>query len=246
MLVVQNVTKAYRSGFKRQKRQIVRDVSFQCERGQSIAIIGASGSGKSTLARMLLGIEKPDTGTVRLDGEDVHHRHVRAGRMSVVFQNYQSSLHPYFNVRQILTEALRQCDTPIKDKEAHMVALLDSVGLSAAYMNKYPQMMSGGEAQRVAIARAVMTKPDYLVLDEAISALDMSIQSQILDLLMMLRDRYQLSLIFITHDIQAAVYLCEDLIIFNEGQIQECLNRHQLKGLKHHYTRELFEKQLMS
>ncbi|EIA4827495.1 ATP-binding cassette domain-containing protein, partial [Staphylococcus pseudintermedius] len=106
--------------------------------------------------------------------------------------------------------------------------------------------MSGGEAQRVAIARAVITNPDYIVLDEAISALDMSIQSQILDLLTTLRDKYQLSLIFITHDIQAAVYLCEDLIIFNDGQIQERLNRHQLKTLQNDYTRELFEKQFMN
>ncbi|EJD8481502.1 ABC transporter ATP-binding protein [Staphylococcus pseudintermedius] len=246
MLEVQNVTKSYRSGVKRQKRQIVKQVSFQCSKGQSIAIIGESGSGKSTLARMILGIEKPDTGTVMLDGQPVCKRHTRLGKMSVVFQDYKSSLHPYFNVRQILNEALSQCDTPVDDKEAHMTALLERVGLSAAFLNKYPQMMSGGEAQRVAIARAVITNPDYIVLDEAISALDMSIQSQILDLLTTLRDKYQLSLIFITHDIQAAVYLCEDLIIFNDGQIQERLNRHQLKALQNDYTRELFEKQFMN
>ncbi|MCE5774172.1 ABC transporter ATP-binding protein [Staphylococcus pseudintermedius] len=246
MLEVQNVTKSYRSGVKRQKRQIVKQVSFQCSKGQSIAIIGESGSGKSTLARMILGIEKPDTGTVMLDGQPVCQRHTRLGKMSVVFQDYKSSLHPYFNVRQILNEALSQCDTPVDDKEAHMTALLERVGLSAAFLNKYPQMMSGGEAQRVAIARAVITNPDYIVLDEAISALDMSIQSQILDLLTTLRDKHQLSLIFITHDIQAAVYLCEDLIIFNDGQIQERLNRHQLKTLQNDYTRELFEKQFMN
>lgn len=246
MLEVRNVTKAYRSGVKREKRPIVQGVSFQCDKGQSIAIIGESGSGKSTLARMLLGIEKPDSGEVLLDGKAVHHRNVRRGRMSVVFQNYKSSLHPYFNVRQILNEACRQCETPVQNKEAYMISLLNSVGLSAEYLDQYPQMMSGGEAQRVAIARAVMTKPDYIVLDEAISALDMSIQSQILDLLMTLRDTYQLSLIFITHDIQAAVYLCEDLIIFNGGQIQERLNRHQLKTIKNDYTRELFDKQLMN
>ncbi|MFH0716281.1 ABC transporter ATP-binding protein [Staphylococcus delphini] len=246
MLEVQNVTKSYRSGIKRQKRQIVKQVSFQCSKGQSIAIIGESGSGKSTLARMILGIEKPDSGTVMLDGQPVYQRDARLGKVSVVFQDYKSSLHPYFNVRQILNEALSQCDTSVDDKEAHMTALLERVGLSAAFLNKYPQMMSGGEAQRVAIARAVITNPDYIVLDEAISALDMSIQSQILDLLTTLRDKYQLSLIFITHDIQAAVYLCEDLIIFNDGQIQERLNRHQLKDLQNDYTRELFEKQFMN
>ena len=127
-----------------------------------------------------------------------------------------------------------------------MVDLLKSVGLDAQYLDKYPQMMSGGEAQRVAIARAISTKPDYIVLDEAISALDMSIQSQILDLLIHLRDVHQLSFIFITHDIQAAVYLCEDLVIFNDGQIQERLNRDTLNNVQHAYTRELFAKQFMN
>ncbi|BAS47056.1 oligopeptide transporter ATPase subunit [Staphylococcus schleiferi] len=246
MLEVQNVTKSYRSGERRRKRQIVKSVSLKCDKGQSIAIIGESGSGKSTLARMILGIEKPDSGKVLLNGRDVCHRQVRLGKMSVVFQDYKSSLHPYFNVRQILREALRQCESPVNDKEAYMVDLLKSVGLDAQYLDKYPQMMSGGEAQRVAIARAISTKPDYIVLDEAISALDMSIQSQILDLLIHLRDVHQLSFIFITHDIQAAVYLCEDLVIFNDGQIQERLNRDTLNNVQHAYTRELFAKQFMN
>ncbi|WP_415427077.1 ABC transporter ATP-binding protein [Staphylococcus borealis] len=246
MLEVQNVTKSYRSGERRRKRQIVKSVSLKCDKGQSIAIIGESGSGKSTLARMILGIEKPDSGKVLLNGRDVCHRQVRLGEMSVVFQDYKSSLHPYFNVRQILREALRQCESPVNDKEAYMVDLFKSVGLDAQYLDKYPQMMSGGEAQRVAIARAISTKPDYIVLDEAISALDMSIQSQILDLLIHLRDVHQLSFIFITHDIQAAVYLCEDLVIFNDGQIQERLNRDTLNNVQHAYTRELFAKQFMN
>lgn len=245
MLVVKNVKKSYRDQGRRRYREVVKGVSFTCTKGDSLGIIGESGSGKSTLGRMVLGIEKPDSGRVEIDEQCVCKRDVRKGQLSAVFQNYKSSLHPYFNVEQLLKEPLQQLKLTKQERHQEMVRLLEAVGLDESFLKRYPQMMSGGEAQRVAIARAISTKPDYLVLDEAISALDMSIQTQILDLLVRLRDEYKLSYIFITHDIQAATYLCDRLFIFKDGEIQETLDKHQIHDAKHEYTRALLEKQLI-
>lgn len=245
MLTIQDVSKSYRDKGTRQYREVVKCVSFTCEKGESISIIGESGSGKSTLGRMILGIEKPDRGRVDINGQCVCRREVRRGQMSAVFQNYKSSLHPYFNVEQILKEPLQQLKLSKEDMHQEMIRLLEEVGLDKSFLKRYPQMMSGGEAQRVAIARAISTKPDYLLLDEAISALDMSIQTQILDLLVRLRHEYHLSYIFITHDIQAATYLCDRLFIFKEGEIQESLAKNQIHDATHPYTRALLEKQLI-
>lgn len=126
-----------------------------------------------------------------------------------------------------------------------MIRLLEEVGLSAEYLDKYPHMLSGGEAQRVAIARAISINPQYILFDEAISSLDMSIQTQILDLLRRLRRTRHLSYIFITHDIQAATYVCDRLIIFKDGQIEECITTHDLHLSRHPYTTALIHKQLI-
>lgn len=128
--------------------------------------------------------------------------------------------------------------------EKRAIALLEEVGLSKVYMDKYPNMLSGGEAQRVAIARAISMNPQYILFDEAISSLDMSIQTQILDLLVNLRSKRQLSYIFITHDIQAATYLCEQLIIFKNGKIEEQIATKDLHLSDNAYTKALIEKQL--
>lgn len=245
MLSVQDVKKSYRDKGLRRYREVVKGVSFSCAKGESIGIIGESGSGKSTLGRMILGIEKPNHGRVEINGQCVCRRDVRQGQMSAVFQNYKSSLHPYFNVEQILKEPLKQLNLSTEAHQEEMIRLLEEVGLDESFLKRYPQMMSGGEAQRVAIARAISTKPDYLVLDEAISALDMSIQTQILDLLVCLREEYQLSYIFITHDIQAATYLCDRLLIFKEGGVQETLSKNRIHEAQHDYTRALLEKQLI-
>ncbi|MGV3245104.1 ABC transporter ATP-binding protein [Staphylococcus sp. 11261D007BR] len=248
MIKVENVTKGYhqRHLLKREKRSIINDVSFECPIGASIAIIGESGSGKSTLSRLVLGIEKPDHGIVTLEGAPIHKRDVRYQQIGAVFQDYTSSLHPFQTVREILFEVMCHCrkqSTATMEQEA--ITLLEEVGLSAAFLDKYPNTLSGGEAQRVAIARALSIHPTYILFDEAISALDMSIQTQILDLLKKLKTTKQLSYIFITHDIQAATYLCEELIIFQAGRIVEQIQTHHLHNASHHYTKELIQKQLI-
>ncbi|MCE5002493.1 ABC transporter ATP-binding protein [Staphylococcus pseudoxylosus] len=247
MLKIMNVEKSYSRShiFRRGMTPIVKDVSFECPLGKAIAIIGESGSGKSTLSRMVLGIEKPNKGSVTLNDQAMYKKKVRNHQISAVFQDYTSSLHPFQSVKEILLEVMCQCDNqPKAVMEARAIELLEEVGLSKVYMDKYPNMLSGGEAQRVAIARAICMNPKYILFDEAISSLDMSIQTQILDLLVNLRSKRQLSYIFITHDIQAATYLCEQLIIFKNGKIEEQIATKDLYLSNNAYTKALIEKQL--
>lgn len=247
MLKISNVEKHYdkRTRFSSKTEPIVKDVSLDCPVGQSIAIIGESGSGKSTLSRMILGIERPDKGNVTLNEQPMYIKKVRRHQISAVFQDYTSSLHPFQTVRDILFEVMCQCDKQSsKEMETTATQLLDEVGLSSNFLEKYPNMLSGGEAQRVAIARAICINPTYILFDEAISALDMSIQTQILDLLKRLKEERNLSYIFITHDIQAATYLCDQLVIFKNGQIVESLPTCHLNTTRNAYTRALIEKQL--
>lgn len=247
MLKVDSVEKSYGGIqlFKKQTTYVVKGVSFDCEMGSSIAIIGESGSGKSTLSCMILGIEKPDKGLVTLDGKSICKRKVRKHQIGAVFQDYTSSLHPFQTVREILLEVMCDCGGKSK-QEMHDEAatLMEEVGLGEGYLDMYPNTLSGGEAQRVAIARALAIHPRYILFDEAISSLDMSIQTQILDLLIELKDKRSLTYIFITHDIQAATYLCDRLIIFKDGQIVEQLKTSQLHLSENKYTRALIDKQL--
>ncbi|MDK6298203.1 ABC transporter ATP-binding protein [Staphylococcus caprae] len=247
MLKITHVEKSYgkKSWFHPAPHCIVKDVSFECPVGESIAIIGESGSGKSTLSRMILGVERPDKGSVTLNDQPMYRTKVRRHQISAVFQDYTSSLHPFQTVRNIMFEVMCRCDKKYKeDMEIDAIKLLEEVGLTKAYLDKYPNMLSGGEAQRVAIARAICMNPQYILFDEAISSLDMSIQTQILDLLKKLRQTRQLSYIFITHDIQAATYLCDQLIIFKNGQIEEHIETCDLHSSRNPYTTALINKQL--
>jgi len=247
MLNVSVIEKSYKRThfFRSQKKPIIRDVHFDCHLNKTLGIIGESGSGKSTLARMILGIEKPDKGSVKLDGKPIHRRNTRENQISAVFQDYISSLHPFHTVQKLLYEVMTFSGEVSKDSlKEKSIQLLKEVGLSAAYLDKYPHMLSGGEAQRVAIARAIVLNPKYIILDEAISSLDMSIQTQILDLLIRLRESRELSYIFITHDIQVATYICDDLIIFKNGTIETQMTPQELYSTENTYARELIDKQL--
>lgn len=236
MLTVRQVKKSYgkKTWFSDTRLSIIKGVSFECSKGECLGIIGESGSGKSTLGRMILGIEKPDSGSIRLDGEEVGRK--RKGRISVVFQDYRSSINPFFTVKKALAEPLRG-----KMETGRLVALLEQVGLDRSYLNRYPHELSGGEAQRVCIARAIATEPDVLILDEAISSLDIPVQIQILKLLKHLNILYQMSCLFITHDIQAAAYLCNRIMIFRDGEIEEMTDIQQLGDVTSPYAQKLLK-----
>lgn len=242
MLQVKNVNKSYRSGgvMSRKKKQILYDVSFEMPDGECLGIIGESGTGKSTLGRLILGLEKPDSGEILYDGGDVRKRSVRRGVMSAVFQDYSSSMNPYRTVEKTLEEPLKLAGqlSPAQMR-SRSVALLEQVGLDGGYMKKFPHEMSGGEAQRVCIARAIATDPKFILLDEAISSLDASVAYQILVLLEKLRSDTGAGFLFITHDIHAVKYLCDRACFFNGGRLLETIETARIDEAQNEYSKKL-------
>ncbi|WP_339203128.1 ABC transporter ATP-binding protein [Paenibacillus sp. FSL K6-3182] len=239
MLKIDHVDKSYEKGglFSKKRQKVLNDISFECGAGECLGIIGESGSGKSTLGRLLLGIEKPDRGSVLFDGKSVGDRKVRFGNISAVFQDYKSSINPFFTVEEAIMEPIKR----YKKKHSMVDTLLNQVGLHPSYRTKYPHELSGGEVQRVCIARAISTEPKCIVLDEAISSLDVSVQTQVLDLLKDLKKMYNMSYVFITHDIQVAAYICDRVIIFRDGQVEEIVRIEQLKDVKSEYAKKLLQ-----
>lgn len=243
MLTVEQVEKSYKKGglFSKERQQVLTNVSFEWKQGECLGIIGESGSGKSTLGRLLLGIEKPDRGSILWEGKSVSERTARLGNISAVFQDYTSSINPFYTVEKALLEPLKLQKKSQVDDHFKMDLLLHQVGLDSSYTKKYPHELSGGEAQRVCIARAVSTEPRCIILDEAISSLDGSVQIQILELLKNLRTLYNTGYIFITHDIQAAAYICDRVMIIRNGQIEEIVNIEQIKDVQSPYARKLLQ-----
>lgn len=243
MLTVEGIEKSYiKHGiFSKERQKVLHNISFEIKDGECLGIIGESGSGKSTLGRLLLGIEKPDRGTVCFEGKRIEDRKARLGNISAVFQDYTFSIHPFYTVEQALREPLMLRRKIHGDVQNKLDLLLRQVGLSPSYRKKYPYELSGGEAQRVCIARAVATEPKCILLDEAVSSLDGSVQFQVLELLKSLRKIYGMSYIFITHDIQAAAYICDRVMIIQNGQIEETVPVQQLKDVQSSYSRKLLQ-----
>jgi peptide/nickel transport system ATP-binding protein len=194
-------------------------------RGDRFGIVGESGAGKSTLARLLLALDQPQAGEVRFEGQQVTGRKERELRFlrrqaQIVFQDPRSSLDPRMRVREILLEPLRALDVP-GNHRVRIAELLDAVGLTADAGTRYPHQFSGGQRQRIAIARALAPEPALLIADEPVSALDVSVRAQILDLLRALADGLGLTLIFISHDLAVVRYLCDRVAVMHDGRIVE-------------------------
>jgi oligopeptide transport system ATP-binding protein len=227
-------------------RPALADASLALERGEAIGIVGESGSGKSTLARCLALLERPDTGRVLLEGTDLTRlgrRQLRRSRrrIQVVFQDPYSSLNPRLTVGSALREVLLVHDPVPRDQVPRRVeALLDQVGLPAHAVERYPADFSGGQRQRICIARALAADPEVLIADEPVSALDVSIQAQILNLLADLRGRLALSMIFISHDLHVVRYIAPKIAVMFGGRIVEVLPAGvPLEGARHPYTEAL-------
>ncbi len=243
-LTLKNINKSYPVGglISREKRQILFDVSLQVEKGDCFGLVGESGSGKSTLSRLILGLEKPDSGEILLDGVPLSRRHGARSVMNAVFQDYTSSINPYYTVRMAVAEPLIiEGVHSRKEQDRRIVSILEKVGLSEQFLERYPHQLSGGEAQRVCIARALVTQPRLLVLDEAVSSLDVSIQSQILKMLSDLRSEMKLSIFFITHDMQSVTYLCDQVAFLYEGHITQTIPVSGLSGAEDPYARRLLQ-----
>ncbi|PHI30656.1 ABC transporter ATP-binding protein [Budvicia aquatica] len=246
LLEVCNVEKSYPlagSGlFSNKKRQIINDVSFSLEQGDCIGVIGESGSGKSTLARLICGLEMPNRGHIRLNGKNVVIADTRKNHISVVFQDYASSVNPLMTVFQMLSEPLLLNQKLNRQQlDARISELLLLAGLPDDLKPRHAHELSGGQIQRIAICRAIATNPELIILDEAISSLDVSSQVQILDLLARLKSQLNLSYLFITHDIQAVAYLCNKVLFFYQGRIIERCNIDDLVSVKHQYAQRLLK-----
>ncbi len=201
------------------------DVSIEIREGGRLGVVGESGSGKSTLARVVLGLVRAHAGRVAWEGRTVDYDDATAMRslrreMQVVFQDPFGSLDPRMTAGQAVGEALQALAGPVASVAAQdrIRAALSEVGLAPVFANRYPHEMSGGQCQRVAIARAIVARPRLLVCDEAVSALDVSVQAQIVNLLHELSERYQMSLLFISHNLAVVRHLCDDVAVLCQGR----------------------------
>ncbi|AMD44731.1 ATP-binding cassette domain-containing protein [Bordetella holmesii] len=232
ILQVRNLVKRFESGggWLGGQKQVVRavnDVSFSVHRGQSLGLVGESGCGKSTVARTLLRLIEPDEGSIVFDGQDIR----RAGgqamralrrRVQIVFQDPYASLNPRRTVRQALTEPLHVHRMGTPDEIARKVEqAIDEVGLPASTLDRYPHEFSGGQRQRIGIARALVLDPELIVADEPVSALDVSVQAQILQLLDRLKRDRGLSFVFVSHDLGVVRHFCDSVCVMYLGRIIE-------------------------
>jgi ABC-type glutathione transport system ATPase component len=231
LVEVQSVSKNYpqRIGLGTQDRFVVRDVSLTIDRGETLGLVGESGSGKSTLARMILGLVEPTSGTIRVAGIEVGGNRTKGLRrqMQPVFQDPSAALNPRMRVLEIITEPLviHRKEAGVPTGKAALLAaareLLISVGLDESALRRYPHEFSGGQRQRINIARALALRPEFVVLDEPVSALDVSVGAQIINLLRNLQRDHGLTYLFISHSMPLVRYLSTRIAVMQHGQLVE-------------------------
>jgi len=238
----------FREGFLRQRElKAVKGASFRIAKGKTLGVVGESGSGKTTVALLVARLHQASGGEVRFEGRDLLKVDARAAlpykrRIQIVFQNPYASLNPRFTVGQILAEPLQIHGIGANDDERRAIALdlLAKVGLPADSLAKYPHEFSGGQRQRIAIARALTLKPALLICDESVSALDVSVQAQLLNLLQDLQDEYAMSYLFISHDLAVVRYMADEVMVMKDGDVVEIAGPDELYAHpKHPYTRLL-------
>lgn len=222
-LALENVSRVFGRGDN--ATHALRDVSLEIREGRSVGIVGESGAGKSTILKLLMGLDRPTMGRVSFGGQDLAQRNTQLMRefrrnVQIVFQDPRSSLDPRMNVGQIIAEPLRSLKIP-GDHKARVTEVLEWVGLDASAAQKYPAQFSGGQRQRIAIARALAPAPKVLVADEPVSALDVSVRSQIIELLARLKTELGMTLVMVSHDMAIVGQLCEHTVVLRGGKIEE-------------------------
>jgi oligopeptide transport system ATP-binding protein len=227
----------------------VDDVSFTLQRGETLGLVGESGCGKTTTGRCILQLEKPTAGQIIFEGEDLAQLDrkgliAKRERMQVIFQDPYSSLNPRMKVGSIIGEPMKVHGIlpDRKQRQERVAELLSVCGLNPKFMDRYPHEMSGGQRQRVGIARALALNPQFIVCDEAVSALDVSIQAQVINLLEDLREKFNLAYLFIAHDLSVVRHLCHRVAVMYLGKVVELAASDELfEHPKHPYTKALLE-----
>jgi peptide/nickel transport system ATP-binding protein len=250
LLVVDKLSKSFYLPdglFRKREFQAVKDVSFTLPRGKTLGVVGESGSGKTTVGLTLLRLHKATGGSALFEGRDLIAMPERdylpyKRRIQIIFQNPYASLNPRFTVGQILLEPMRihriGADERARADKAYW--LLEKVGLPAQAFHRYPHEFSGGQRQRIAIARCLTMQPDILVCDESVSALDVSVQAQVLNLLQDLQDEFRMSYIFISHDLSVVKYMADQIMVMHQGRVVETANSDELyRNPQHPYTQAL-------
>lgn len=245
LLEVDSVTISYGG---RRAPAVVQRATLHVDQGEVVALVGESGSGKTTLARAVVGLVDISSGAIKLEGERLGPMRRRSRRqhrsIQMVFQDPRSSLNPRMDVQSILGEAwaTHPDSRPPGDRGAAVAAALDRVGLSSTVARRRPTELSGGQCQRVSIARAIALKPSVIVCDEAVSALDVSVQAQILQLLVDLQREESMSLLFITHDLGVVRQIADRVVVMQHGEIRETSQTERLfTAPEHPYTQALLD-----
>lgn len=244
ILQCKNIKKKYKK--KDHYHIAANNISFDLKKGECLAIVGESGCGKSTLARIIMNLEKSDDGEVILNNNNI--TNIKGKKLSsvykeiqMVFQDAIGSLNPKMTIGESIKEYVCSlCSTTKEERDEKVEGLLELVGLPKEFKNRYPHELSGGQCQRVAIARALSSHPKVLICDEATSALDVSVQAQVLDLLIKMKNNFNISYIFITHDLALVSSFCDRVIVIKDGSIVEEGNVDKvIKNPKSSYTKLL-------
>ena len=224
LLIIKGISKVYKKDNKEYK--VLEDINFKIKKGEMIGIVGESGSGKSTLARQIIRLEKPTSGQVLLNNKDITNIKGKELKniykdMQMVFQDPIGSFDPRLTIGKSIDELLKNNKVPKNIRKEKIIELLKLVGLDKQYIDKYPRELSGGQCQRAAIAKAISCEPKILICDEVTSALDVSVQGQVISLLKELKEKKNMTYIFICHDLALVELLCDKVIVLNKGNIVE-------------------------
>jgi peptide/nickel transport system ATP-binding protein len=233
--------------FGKREFKAVQNVNFELKRGHTLGVVGESGSGKTTMGLTLLRLHEPTSGEVIFDGRNLltlstHERQLVRRRIQIVFQNPYASLNPRFTIGETLIEpmTIHGIGANTTEREATARNMLGKVGLDGRAFGKYPHEFSGGQRQRIAIARCLTLSPEVLVLDEAVSALDVSVQAQVLNLLKDLQDELGLAYVFISHDLAVVRFISDEVMVMQNGQVVEQASADQiLAAPRQEYTKRL-------